>query len=62
MDPKVVATLHDAFRAAMKDTEFLKTLERHEMMPAYVSGADYLRWARERFVYEKASVERLGIK
>ncbi len=62
MDPKVVATLHDAFRAAMKDPEFLKTLERHEMMAIYLSGADYLRWARERYAYEKAAVERLGLK
>ena len=62
MDPKVVATLHDAFRQALKDTEFQKSLERHEMGTAYLSTADYTRWARERFVVEKATVERLGLK
>jgi tripartite-type tricarboxylate transporter receptor subunit TctC len=62
MDPKVVAVLHDAFRQALKSPEFLKTLERHEMDTAYLSSADYARWARERFVMEKATVERLGLK
>ena len=62
MDPKVVAILHDAFRQALKDPDFLKSLERYEMSTAYMSGAEYLRWARERFVIEKAAVERLGLK
>ena len=62
MDPKVVAILHDAFRAALKDAEFLKTLDRHEMNTAYLSSADYQRWARERFAIERVTVERLGLK
>lgn len=62
MDPKVVALLHDAFRQALKDPEFLKTLERHEMGTAYLSTADYTRWSRERSAIEKVTVERLGLK
>lgn len=62
MDPKVVAILHDAFRQALKDPDFLKTLERFEMNTAYMSTADYQKWARERSVLEKAVVERLGLK
>ena len=62
MDPKVVATIHDAFRQALNDPEFRKSLERYEMSTAYLSGADYLRWARERYVIEKANVEKLGLK
>lgn len=62
MDAKVVAALHDAFRQALKDADFLKTLERHEMNTAYMSSADYLRWARDRFAFEKATVERMGLK
>jgi len=62
MDPKVVATLHDAFRQALKDPDFLKTLERFEMNTAYLSTADYQKWARERSAIEKSAVERLGLK
>ena len=62
MNPKVVAALHDAFRAALKEPVFLQTLERHEMNTAYLSSADYARWARERSAIEKVMVERLGLK
>lgn len=62
MDPKVVATLHDAFRQALKDPDFLKTLERFEMNTAYLSSAEYQKWARERSAIEKAAVERLGLR
>lgn len=62
MDPKVVATLHDAFRQALKDPDFLKTLERFEMNTAYLSTADYQKWARERSAIEKSAVERLGLR
>lgn len=61
-DPKVIAILHDAFRQALRDPEFLKTLDRHEMATAYLSTADYTRWARERSAIEKINVERLGLK
>lgn len=62
MDPKVVAILHDAFRAAVKDPDFLKTLERFEMNAAYMSTADYTKWARERSSIERAAVEKLGLR
>lgn len=62
MDPKVVATLHDAFRQALKDPDFLKTLERFEMNTAYLSTADYQKWARERSTIEKTAVGRLGLR
>ena len=61
-DPKVVAILHDAFRQALKDPEFLKSLERHEMGTSYLSTADYTKWARDRSAIEKLNVERLGLK
>jgi tripartite-type tricarboxylate transporter receptor subunit TctC len=61
-DPKIVAILHDAFRQALKDPDFLKTLERHEMGTSYLSTADYSKWARERSAIEKINVERLGLK
>lgn len=62
MDPKLVATLHDAFRQSLKDPDFLKTLERFEMNTAYLSTADYLKWARERSAIERSAIERLGLK
>jgi tripartite-type tricarboxylate transporter receptor subunit TctC len=62
MDPKVVATLHDAFRRALDDPDFVKTLERNEMVVSYRSTADFAHWARDRFVAEKEIVARLGLK
>lgn len=62
MDPKVVATLHDAFAKAVREPDFVKTLERFEMNVAYLPTADYQRWARERHSIEKGAVEKLGLR
>lgn len=62
MDPRIVKTLHDAFRKAMADPTFLQTLERVGMEPYYMSGDDYLKWRRETAASEKAAVERLGLQ
>jgi len=61
MDPRVVKLLHDAFRKALDDPQFLQVLERVGMEPFYMSGEDYLKWARQAAVDEKAAVERLGL-
>jgi len=62
MDPKVVKILHDAFRKALDDPEFLKTIERYDLVLSYLNTADYTKWAREQYAAEKLVVEKFGLK
>jgi tripartite-type tricarboxylate transporter receptor subunit TctC len=62
MDPRVVKTLHDAFRKASADPAFIQTLERVGMEVFYMAGDEYLKWRRETAAFEKAAVERLGLQ
>ena len=62
MDPRVVKTLHDAFRKALDDPEFVKTMDNFDQVTSYLNTADYTRWAREQYAVEKKVVERFGLK
>ena len=62
MDPKVVKILHDAFRKALDDPEFLKTVERYDLVLSYLNTADYTKWVREQHAAEKLVVEKFGLK
>lgn len=62
MDAKVVATLNEAFRKAVQDAGFLKTLDAINMEPYYMSTEDYLKWAQVAAVEERKTAERLGLK
>ncbi len=62
MDPKVVRILHDAFKKALDDAVFVKTLDRLGMEPYYMAGEDYVSWARRTSDEERRAVERLGLK
>jgi tripartite-type tricarboxylate transporter receptor subunit TctC len=61
MDPAVVKVLHDAFKKAMDDPKHLELLEQLNQDAWYRSGDDYLKWARETYVKDKALIERLGL-
>jgi tripartite-type tricarboxylate transporter receptor subunit TctC len=62
MDPKVVKVLHDAFRKAIDDPENHKVLAQLDQVYWYKSSEDYLQWAKETNVSEKATIERLGLQ
>jgi tripartite-type tricarboxylate transporter receptor subunit TctC len=62
MDPKVVKTLHDAFRKGLDDPEFIRTMEQYDQVRSYLNTEDYTRWAREQYAAEKIVVERFGLK
>jgi tripartite-type tricarboxylate transporter receptor subunit TctC len=62
MDPKVVATLHDAFKKALDDPEHQKILDKLDQVLWYRNTADYTRIAMESIEAEKQTVERLGLK
>lgn len=62
MDPKVVKALHDAFRKALDDPDFIRTMEQYDQVRSYLNTEDYTRWAREQYAVEKTVVERFGLK
>ena len=61
MDPKVVKTLHDAFKRALDDPEHAKILQTLDQVYWYKSSEDYARWAAETFKAERATIERAGL-
>ena len=62
MDPKIVKTLHDAFRKGLDDPEFIRTMEQYDQVRSYLNTEDYTRWARDQYAVEKTVVERFGLK
>jgi tripartite-type tricarboxylate transporter receptor subunit TctC len=61
MDPAVVRTLHDAFRKTLEDPAVLATFDKFDQTVIYMDTEQYTRFARESFVAEKATMERLGL-
>jgi tripartite-type tricarboxylate transporter receptor subunit TctC len=62
MDPKVVKTLHDAFKKAMRDPAYLKALEANDLEEVYLSSEQYTQFAAEQVEREKRTVKQLDIK
>ena len=62
MDPAVVKTLHDAFRRAMDDPNYLKTLERYDQPTKYMTGAEYTAYAKTQFEQDRVMMEKLGLR
>lgn len=61
MPAEVVATLHQAFRAAMQDAAFVAELARYDQEPAYLPPEDYARALKTAYEHERLVVERLGL-
>ena len=61
MDPKVVKILHDAFKKAIDDPEHQKVLQTLDQVYWYKSTDDYVKWATDTNVSERALIERLGL-
>jgi tripartite-type tricarboxylate transporter receptor subunit TctC len=62
MDPKVVAVLHDAFKASLADPAYRKALDTFDLSDAYLPGDRYFALATKLFNDEKRNVEVLGLK
>jgi tripartite-type tricarboxylate transporter receptor subunit TctC len=62
MDPAVVKTLHDAFRKALEDPEYVKTLEKFDQEPYYLGSDDYAALAKKFIEEERVAIQRLGLK
>lgn len=61
MDPKVVKIIHDAFKKAIDDPDHHKVLQQLDQVYWYKSSDDYVKWAAETNVSERALIERLGL-
>jgi tripartite-type tricarboxylate transporter receptor subunit TctC len=61
MEPALVRTLHDAFRKTLDDPAVLATLDKYDQSVLYMNTETYTKFARDSFVAEKATIERLGL-
>jgi tripartite-type tricarboxylate transporter receptor subunit TctC len=61
MEPRVVKTLHDAFKRTLDDPEHQKVLDQLDQELWYRSSEDYAKFAREDLRKERAVIERLGL-
>ena len=59
--PEVVKRLHDAFKKAMEEPSYVAALARYDMLPNYLSSADYAKFAQDTVVREKVLIEKLGL-
>ena len=59
--PEVVQKVHDAFKKAMEEPSYVTALGRYDMLPNYMSAADYTKFAQDTFGREKALIEKLGL-
>lgn len=59
--PEVVKRLHDAFKRAMEELSYVAALARYDMLPNYLSSADYTKFAQDTVVREKALIDKLGL-
>jgi tripartite-type tricarboxylate transporter receptor subunit TctC len=62
MDPAVVQVLHNAFKKALEDPEYQKTLEKFDQEAYYLNSADYTALAKKTFEEERVAVKRLNLK
>lgn len=62
MDPKVVKTLHDAFKKATQDPAYQKALQVIDLEEVYLSSEDYTKFAGEQYERERRVVQQLEIK
>jgi len=61
MDPRVVRTLHDAFKKGLEDPLHLRAVEKYDQEIFYMGSEDYAKWAAETFREERKLIERLGL-
>jgi tripartite-type tricarboxylate transporter receptor subunit TctC len=61
MDPKLVKTLHDAFRKGMDDPAYQKTLDQLDMEPFYLGTDEYVKYVKQLVAESKEQVDFLGM-
>jgi tripartite-type tricarboxylate transporter receptor subunit TctC len=61
MDPAVVKTLHDAFKKTLDDPQIIASFDKYDQPTIYMDTATYTQYARNTFLAEKATIDRLGM-
>jgi tripartite-type tricarboxylate transporter receptor subunit TctC len=59
--PAAVKRLHDAFKKAMEEKSYVDALAKYDMLPIYMSSAQYFKFAQETSAREKALIDKLGL-
>ncbi len=57
----IVATLHDAFRQAMFEPQFIHEIAKYDQDVDYLGPAEYGKWMREQYAKERVAAERMGL-
>jgi tripartite-type tricarboxylate transporter receptor subunit TctC len=57
----VVTVLHDAFRKAMFEPQFVHELGKYDQELDYLGAAEYGQWLREQYARERLVVEKMGL-
>jgi len=61
MDPKVVQTLHDAFKKAIEDPAVIEALRTYDMVPRYLNADDYRKSMEVLAKEERDAITALGL-
>ena len=61
MDAGITKTIHDAFKRTLDDPAVMASFEKFDQTVIYMNTADYTKFARDSFISEKATIERLGL-
>ena len=61
MEPRLVQTLHDAFRKVIDEPEHMKVLQQLDQVYWYKSSAEFAQWAADTYKAERATLERVGL-
>jgi tripartite-type tricarboxylate transporter receptor subunit TctC len=62
MDPKVVQVLHEAFKNALADPVFMRSIEAQDQLVTYMDPRAYTEWAASESEREKKTAVASGIK
>jgi tripartite-type tricarboxylate transporter receptor subunit TctC len=62
LDPAIARKLHDAFRKAMDDPQFLASLSLLGQEPRYMGSEEYRKYMLDRTPIERAVVERYHLR
>ena len=57
----VVKRLHDAFKKTLDDPQIIASFDKYDQPSIYMDTASYTQYARNTFLSEKATIERLGM-
>ncbi len=61
MPDDIVTVLHDAFKKAMFDPQFVEEIGKYDQEPEYLGPQGYAKASRELFAKERVAVERMHL-